>query len=86
MNKPEMYDMMCCVELIGTRYTQLLKYEILLLSQTVYKSYVPFIKLFLLHTAEYSFLCPNGPGLYYEESVQYSLPAFHGTFLLASPY
>uniref|UniRef100_A0A665U336 Latent-transforming growth factor beta-binding protein 3 n=1 Tax=Echeneis naucrates TaxID=173247 RepID=A0A665U336_ECHNA len=28
-------------------------------------------------SAEFHFLCPNGPGLYYEEGLQYSLPAFH---------
>nr|XP_019941030.1 PREDICTED: latent-transforming growth factor beta-binding protein 3 [Paralichthys olivaceus] len=29
------------------------------------------------HSAEFHFLCPNGRGLYYEEGLQYSLPAFH---------
>ncbi|XP_034034452.1 latent-transforming growth factor beta-binding protein 3 isoform X4 [Thalassophryne amazonica] len=29
------------------------------------------------HSAEFHSLCPNGQGLYYEEGLQYSLPAFH---------
>ncbi|XP_041864409.1 latent-transforming growth factor beta-binding protein 3 isoform X6 [Melanotaenia boesemani] len=29
------------------------------------------------HSAEFHFLCPNGQGLYYEEGLQYSLPAYH---------
>ncbi|XP_034462656.1 latent-transforming growth factor beta-binding protein 3 isoform X2 [Hippoglossus hippoglossus] len=29
------------------------------------------------HSAEFHFLCPNGQGLYNEEGLQYSLPAFH---------
>ncbi|XP_047463087.1 latent-transforming growth factor beta-binding protein 3 isoform X1 [Mugil cephalus] len=29
------------------------------------------------HSAEFHFLCPNGQGLYYDEGLQYSLPAYH---------
>lgn len=30
------------------------------------------------HSAEFHSLCPNGQGLYYEETVQYNLPAYQG--------
>lgn len=29
------------------------------------------------HSAEFHFLCPNGQGLYYNEEIAYSLPAYH---------
>lgn len=32
----------------------------------------------LFHAAEFHSLCPNGLGLYYDEGLMYSLPAYHG--------
>ncbi|XP_060910700.1 latent-transforming growth factor beta-binding protein 3 isoform X6 [Labrus mixtus] len=29
------------------------------------------------HSAEFHYLCPNGQGLYYDEGLMYSLPAYH---------
>ena len=42
---------------------------------TVY-SHLPFP----LHADEFRFLCPNGEGLYYDEGLIYSLPAYHGRY------
>ena len=40
----------------------------------------------LLYPAEFHFLCPNGQGLYYEEGLQYSLPAYHGKSYVTSDH
>lgn len=38
------------------------------------------------HAAEFHSLCPNGLGLYYDEGLMYSLPAYHGVCHLTTQH
>lgn len=48
---------------------------------TVYLLYCLLNCADLLHPAEFHSLCPNGQGLYYDEGLLYSLPAYHGKYI-----